>query len=83
MDITFHKAGRLQFWINDYHIHHSFLGIVLILIGLFVILKFRKENEPMARVGLTVFVIGFQILIHWILFCYPEVGEFLLISFGR
>jgi hypothetical protein len=77
----FHNAS-LQLWIQNYHIHHSFIGLVFIAIGLTTLAKSRLR-EPWVYVGFTFTAIGMISLLHWILFYYGECGGLLWITAGR
>jgi hypothetical protein len=45
--ISFHNPlnGKIQLWIGEYHIHHSTLAVILIIIGLIILLHWYYAHH--------------------------------------
>ncbi len=72
---------KLQLWIGDYHIHHSLLGVILIVMGSITVVYKWKKREPLPRTAILVLFFGILIIVEWGLLHYTECGErYLLIT---
>lgn len=71
----------VQLWIGDYHIHHSLLGVVLVVISVVIIIYKWKKREPIPRIIIFALFFGIFVIVEWGLVHYTECGgRYLLIT---
>lgn len=77
--------GRFELWIYNYHIHHSFIGLILSICAItaFLINERKWKSEKIRYISLVLFIIGLGLIIHWIIFVRPETNRMLWISYGE
>lgn len=72
---------RLQLWIGDYHIHHSFAGLILTVTSSVVLAYKWKKREKLPQIAIYTLLFGIILMVEWGLLHYTECGgRYLLIT---
>lgn len=77
----FLTGQRLQFWIGDYHVHHSFAGFILTVTSSVVLVYKWKKREELPQIAVVTLLVGILLMVEWGLLHYTECGgRYLLIT---
>lgn len=72
---------RLQFWINHYHIHHSFVGLLLVAVSSAILTYRWKKRQEVPHIVIGALFLGIVLMIEWGFSHYTECGgRYLLIT---
>lgn len=73
-----------QFWIADYHIHHTTLSIGLVIISVLIYIIGRRYDKPELQcIAVFGIAVGIMCFLQWIFCIKPETGALLWITKGR
>lgn len=67
-------SQNLQFWIGDYHVHHSLIGLVLVITSSATLAYKWKRRKILPRAAIIVLLIGILLMIEWGILHYTECG---------